>query len=83
MVRNCAHQTFEPKYSMDYRVLIILNESTLLLVTPIGKECLTDMNYVKPCNHVPHITVENACNTYLNSIKTNHPSHKCSLRLHD
>ena len=38
MVKNHAHCTFEPKYLMDYRVLKILSDSTLLLVALNGKE---------------------------------------------
>ena len=49
MVRNHAHQAFELKYLTDDRVLKIHNENTLLLVTPIGKECKTNNNDMKPC----------------------------------
>ena len=50
MFKNHAHHTFEPKYLLDYRVLKILNDSSLLLVTPNGKERKTNINDVKPCN---------------------------------
>ena len=36
------------KYKMDYRVLKIINESTLLLVTPNVIELETNINNVKP-----------------------------------
>ena len=32
-LENHTHHAFKPKYLVDYRVLNILNESTLLLVT--------------------------------------------------
>ena len=39
MLNNHAHHTPKPKYLMDYRVLETLSQSTLLLVTPNGREC--------------------------------------------
>ena len=51
----------------DYRMLKILNESTLLLVTPSGKECKRNFNDVKPCTTLE--LIENAWNSFLNSIK--------------
>ena len=38
MIKNHAYHTFEPKYLLDYNVLKILNDSTLLFITPNGKE---------------------------------------------
>ena len=38
MVKNQAHHTFEPKYLLDYKVLKIINNRALLLITPSGKE---------------------------------------------
>ena len=38
MINNLAHSTLQPKYLLDYRVLKLLNDSTLLLVTLNGKE---------------------------------------------
>ena len=37
MLKNHAHHTFKPKYLLNSGVLKILNNSTLLLVTPNGK----------------------------------------------
>ena len=65
MVRNNTSWSFEPKYLMDYRVLI--NVSTLLLVTPNGKECETNINDMKPSSTLE--LIENALNSFLNSIK--------------
>ena len=47
VVRNHVCCTFEPKYLLDYRVLQMLNDSTLLLVTPDGKERKANINDVK------------------------------------
>ena len=55
---------------MDYTVLKIINKSTLLLVTPNGKECEMNINDVKPCTTLA--LGGNAWNLFLNSIKTNH-----------
>ena len=38
MVRNHACHTFEPKFQLDYWVLQIPYDNTVLLVTPDGKE---------------------------------------------
>ena len=50
MVKNHAHHTVEPKYLLDYKVLKILNDSTLLLMTPNGKERKININDVKLCS---------------------------------
>ena len=68
MVKNHAHHTFEPKYLLDYRVLKLLNDSTLLLVTPNKKERKTNINDVKPCSSLE--LLENAWDSFLGSIKT-------------
>ena len=65
MVKNHAHHTFEPKYLLDYRVLKILNDRTLLLIMPYGKE--RNVNDVKPCSTTE--LMENAWNSILGSVK--------------
>ena len=37
IIKNCAHHVFEPKYLLGYNVLKIINDSTLMLVTPNDK----------------------------------------------
>ena len=81
MVRNHAHQTLQPKYLMHYRVLKILKESTLLLITFNGRECKMNINDVKPCTTLE--LVKNALSSFLNSIKTNHQNHDYNLRPHE
>ena len=66
MAKNHAHPAFEPKYLMDYRVLKVLNESTLLLVTPNGKECKRKIGDIKPATTLE--LTENTCNSFLNLI---------------
>ena len=78
MVQNCAHFTFEPKYLLDYKVLKILNDSTIFLITPNGKERKTNSNNVKPYS-TPEL-VKNTCNSLLSSIKTKCQNHNYSLR---
>ena len=65
---------------MDYRVLKILNKSTLLLVTPNDRECKTNINDVKPATTLE--LIENAWDSLLNSIKTNHQNYDYNLRPH-
>ena len=78
MVTNHTHHTFKPKYLIDYRVLKILNESTLLLVTPTGREHKTKINDVKPCTILE--LIENVWKTFPNSIKRRHQNHDYNLR---
>ena len=59
----------------------ILNESTLILVTPNVKECKTNVNDVKPCNTLK--LTENAWNSFLNPIKTKCQFHDYNLRSGD
>ena len=67
MVKNYTHHTFEPKYLLDNRVLKIINRSTLLLVTPNGREYKTNINNVKSATTLE--LIRNAWNSCLNSIK--------------
>ena len=46
MAKNHACHTFEPKYLLDYRILQIFNDSTLLIITPDGKERKMNINDV-------------------------------------
>ena len=80
MVKNHTHHSFEPKYLVDYRLLEILNENTLLLVTPNGREVKTHINDVKPATKLT--LAEYAWNSFLNLIKTKHENCDYSLRLH-
>ena len=70
MVKHHVPYVFECKYLMHYRVLKILNDSSLLLVTPNDTEHKTNMNDVKPAT-TPKL-FENAWDLFLNTIKTNH-----------
>ena len=38
-----ARHTFEPKYLLDYKVLKTINDNTLLLIMPNGKERKTNL----------------------------------------
>ena len=51
MVKNHAFHTFKSKYLLDYRVKKIINDITLLLDTPNGKE---RKNILMLSNHVAH-----------------------------
>ena len=37
MVKNHVHHTFKPMYLLDCKVLQILNDNTIMLITPNGK----------------------------------------------
>ena len=75
MVKTHAHSTLKPKYLLDYRVLKILN---LLLVAPNRKERKTNVNDVKPCSTSE--LEENAWDSFLGSIKSNHQNYAHNLR---
>ena len=68
MVKNHACHTFELKYLLDYSILIILNDSTLLSIMQNGKERKTNINNVKPCSTTE--LAENALDSILGSVKT-------------
>ena len=78
MVNNHTCHTFKPKYLLNYKVLKILNDSTLLLITPNGKERITNIYNVKKCSTTE--LVKNAWNSFLSSIKTKHQNFNYSLR---
>ena len=65
MVKNDACHTFEPKYLLDYKVLKIPNDSTILFN---GKERKKYINNGKPCSTTA--LAKNAWNLFLISIKT-------------
>ena len=50
MVKKHVHHSTEPKYLLDYKVLKIINYSTLLPIMPNRKERKTNTNDVKPCS---------------------------------
>ena len=50
MVKNHEFHTCKPKCLLHYRVLKVLNDSTLLLIMPDRKERKTNVNNVKPCD---------------------------------
>ena len=68
MGKHHACCTFKPKYLMHYRIWKILNESTLLIVTPYGRELKTNINYVQPCTTLE--LIQSTWNWFLNSIET-------------
>ena len=74
MVRNHANHTFEPKYLLDYRVVQILKDSTLLLKTPDGNERKTNISDVELCSTSE--LIENAWDSFLGS----HQKCTCNLR---
>ena len=58
MVKSQAHHIFEPKYLLDYRLLKIINDDTLLLIISNRKEKKPNINDIKPCSTTE--PVENA-----------------------
>ena len=49
MFKDYIFQTFETKYFMDYKLLKIINEGTLLLVLISGKVHNMNVKDMKPC----------------------------------
>ena len=78
MVKNHAHHTFKPKYLLDCKILKILNDISLVIMTTNGKERKTNINYVKPCSTTD--LVENASDQFLSSVKTRHQNYSYNLR---
>ena len=69
MLKHHTRHTFEAKYLLDYRVLCQFNESTLLLLTPGGKECKTNIGDVKPCTMTD--LIESAWESFIISVCNN------------
>ena len=70
MINNHGHHTFEPKYLLGYKVLKLINDSTLLLVMPNVKERKTNINDIGTCSTTA--LVENDWDSFLASVKTKH-----------
>ena len=70
---------FDPKFISDYRILEIINECTLLILSPDGKTRKININDPKP---VPAITAaDNALQDFKQSMlrrKCTHPYNLCS-----
>ena len=47
-VKNHHKGDFNPPYTFDHRILAIVNESTVVLTTPDGKEKRYSIHYIKP-----------------------------------
>ena len=78
MITNHACHTIEPEYLLHYKVLKIINDSILLLIIANGKERKTIINDVIPCSTTE--VVENAWNSFLDSIKTKCQNYSYKLR---
>ena len=78
MVENHACHVFEPKSLLDYKVLKIINDSTLLLITTNGKERKTNITHVTPCSTT--WLVENAWDSFPGLIKAKYQNCSCNLR---
>ena len=66
IVRHHTRHTFEAKYLSDYRFLYQVNECTLLLLTPDGKERKTNIGDVKPCTTAQ--LIESAWDSFILSV---------------
>ena len=77
MVKYIAHRVFELKY---YRLLKIVNESSLILVIPHGRGCKTNFKDVKAATTLK--LTENTWYLFLISIKINCQNHDYNLRPH-
>ena len=51
MIKNHTTSTFQPKYLADYRVTKIVNDSTVVVSSPDGKEKKFNIHHVKAISH--------------------------------
>ena len=51
-VKDHQKGTFDPLYIYDHRVVGILNDSTVVLTTPDGKEKRCNVHNIKPMTHL-------------------------------
>ena len=61
--------TFDPTYIFDHRVSGIVNDSTVMLITPDGKEKKRNIHHIKPVT--PAAIFINAFDQFQDSIKKN------------
>ena len=61
-----------------YKVLKIINDTTILLIMPNGRERKTNINDVKPCSTTE--LAENAWDSFLVSIKAKPQNNSYNLR---
>ena len=66
-VKDHCKGTFDPTYISDHRVSGILNDSTVMLTTPDGKEKKCSIHHIKPITPVD--TSINAFNQFQDRIK--------------
>ena len=66
-IKDHCKGTFDPTYILDHGVLGILNNSTVMLTTPDGKEKKCNIHHMKPVTPVDVFT--NAFDQFLDSIK--------------
>ena len=48
LIKNHTASTFQPKYLADHRVIKIVNNSTVIMSSPDGKEKKCNIHHVKP-----------------------------------
>ena len=77
MVKSHACHIFNPKYLLDYKELTVIDDSTLLLVMPNGKEIKTNINDVELFSTTEH--VENAQDSFLDPIMTKHKNYSYNI----
>ena len=68
-VKDYHKGTFDATYIFDHRVSGILNDSTVMLTTPDGKEKKCNIHHIKPITPVDVFT--NAFNQFQYSVKKN------------
>ena len=68
-VKDHHKGTFKPAYIYDHRVSGILNDSTVMLTTPDGKEKKCNIHHIKPITPVDDSTY--AFDQFQESIKKN------------
>ena len=48
LMKNHNVRAFQPKYVTDYRVIIIINENTLIVPSPDSRERKCNIHHIKP-----------------------------------
>ena len=76
-VKDHQKGTFDPTYPYDHGVSEILNDSTVMLTTPDGKERKCNIHYIKLMTPVD--TSTNAFNQFQDSIK----KYPCNTACHE
>ena len=76
-VKNHLRNTFDTGFVLDYRIVKIINEHTLLIESPDGKMRKININDAKPVSALQQLTM--CCNNFKQSMLRKECTHSYDL----